>query len=65
MSEVPLQSFVHAPTRPESMYPLSGVGWGVFKDTLATQGICLQGLLESKDTHRPQEGPMLLGIDLP
>ena len=24
----------------------------------------LQGLLEIKDTHRPQEVPMLLGIDL-
>ena len=25
----------------------------------------LQGLLELKDTHRPYEDPMLLGIDLP
>ena len=25
----------------------------------------LQGLLEIKDTHRPEEGPMLLGIELP
>ena len=25
----------------------------------------LHGLLEFEDTHRPQEGPMLLGIDLP
>ena len=25
----------------------------------------VQGLLEIKDTHRPSEGPMLLGIDLP
>jgi hypothetical protein len=25
----------------------------------------LQGLLEIKDTHRPKEGPMLLGISLP
>ena len=25
----------------------------------------VQGLLEIKDTHRPYEGPMLLGIDLP
>jgi len=25
----------------------------------------LQGLLEFKDTHHPQEGPMLLGIDRP
>ena len=25
----------------------------------------LQGLLEIKDTHRPQEGPMLLGIEQP
>ena len=29
--------------------------------TLAT----LKGLLEFKDTHRPNEGPMLLRIDLP
>ena len=27
--------------------------------------VTLQGLLEIKDTHRPQEGPMLLGIELP
>ena len=25
----------------------------------------VQGLLEIEDTYRPQEGPMLLGIDLP
>ena len=25
----------------------------------------VQGLLEIKDTHRPWEGPMLLGIALP
>ena len=25
----------------------------------------IQGLLESKDTHRPEEFPMLLGIGLP
>jgi hypothetical protein len=25
----------------------------------------VQGLLEIKDTHRPYEGPMLLGINLP
>ena len=25
----------------------------------------VQGLLESKDAHRPKEGPMLLRIDLP
>ena len=30
------------------------------------EGRCrIQGLLEIKDTHRPLEGPMLLGIDLP
>ena len=29
------------------------------------QNITLQGLLGIKDTHRPQEGPMILGIELP
>ena len=27
--------------------------------------VALQGLFVNKGTHRPKEGPMLLGIDLP
>ena len=33
--------------------------------SLIRNRVPLQGLLEIKDTHRLQEGPMLLGIELP
>jgi len=59
MSEVPLYT-----------YPLSGQG--VTFEPQKDVGSCARprvgayrGSLEIKDTHRPEEGPMLLGIDPP
>ena len=43
------------------MSPLT-VPWAVDLPQLIGK---VQGLLESKDTRRPEEGPMLLGIDPP
>ena len=53
MSEVPMH--------PENSRPNAPMHWS---HLLAPSTVDLEGLLEIKDTHRPLEGPMLLGIDL-
>ena len=45
--------------------PASGARGRAWGELPAAHHLVWQGLLESKETHRPWKGPMLLGTDLP